>query len=36
MLNIKTKSGDKSVSNNVNVTDLAMSLNKDILPKRYY
>lgn len=36
MLNLNTTTGDKNVSNNINVASVAMSLNKNILPKRYY
>lgn len=36
MLNLNTTTGDKNVSNNINVVGIAMSLNKNILPKRYY
>lgn len=36
MLNLNTTTGDKNVSNNINVAGVAMSLNKNILPKRYY
>lgn len=36
MKTIMTTTGSKSVSNNANVAGVAMSLNKAILPKRYY